>query len=117
MDDYLSITMSKFDDNYYTTSHTVDAYDNVDEVCKMIDILALTKSFWTSSNVRDYNSSSTYFGVIYIKRGAEKHDYFCDKTMPETYAIVDSATDGTYQMGATLVGIRPVIETPSSNIE
>ena len=117
MDDYLAITKSKFDDNYYTTSHTVEAYDNVEEVCKMIDILALTKSFWTSSNVRDYNTTGSYFGVIYIKRGDSKHDYLCDKTMPEIYAIVDTATDSSYQMGATFLGIRPVIETPTSNIK
>ena len=117
MDEYLSITYSKFDDNYYTTSHTIEAFNNKEDVCKMDEILSLTKSFWTSSNVRDYNSSASYFGVIYIKRGEEKYNTFCSKKMPEVYSIVDIATDGSYQYGATLIGIRPVIETPTSNIK
>lgn len=117
MDDYLDITKQKFADNYLSTSYTVAAYDDVDQVCKMMDILALTKSFWTSSNVRDYNSSSSYFGVLYIKRADQKFDYFCNKTMYETYAIIDTSSDSAYQMGATFIGIRPVIETPTSNLK
>ncbi len=117
MDDFLSITKYKFDDNYYTTSYTTEAYNNKEEVCKMFEILGMTKSFWTSSNVRDYSSTAIYFGAIYIKCGEEKYDYFCNKNMPEVYSIVDVATDSSYQIGGTSVGIRPVIETPKSNLK
>ena len=117
MDEYTSITYTKFDDNYYTTSLSVEAYDNKEEVCKMFTILGMTKSFWTSSNVRDYRSNAIYFGAIYIKRGEEEYDYFCSKNMYEVYSIIDTATDSSYQMGGTGAGIRPVIETPTSNIK
>lgn len=115
--EYLDSTGTKFDSDFVTTSRTVESYDRKEEVCKFLDIMSLTKSFWTSTNVQELDTTSHFYGVVYVYRENSKYDYFCDKDMTSNFAVVDLATNSNYQLNATLVGIRPVIETPTSNIK
>lgn len=115
--EYLDSTGAKFDSDFVTTSRTVESYDRKEEVCKFLDIMSLTKSFWTATNVQELDTTSHFYGVIYVYRENSKYDYFCDKNMVPNFAVVDLATNNNYQLNATFVGIRPVIETPTSNIK
>ena len=115
--EYLDLTRTKFDEGYATTSVTAEAYDHKAEVCKILDIMSLTNSFWTSTNVQEFDSSSHFYGVIYIYKESSKYSYFCNKDMTSNFAVVDLATNSNAQLNATFVGIRPVIETPTSNIK
>ena len=83
----------------------------------MIDIMSLTKSFWTATNVKELDKTSNFYGVIYIFHESGKFSYFCNKNMEGNFAVVDLATNSNAQLNATFVGIRPVIETPTSNIK
>ena len=115
--EYLDLTRTKFDEGYTTTSVTAEAYDHKAEVCKILDIMSLTNSFWTATNVQEFDSSSHFYGVIYIYKESSKYSYFCNKDMTSNFAVVDLATNNNYQLNATFVGIRPVIETPTSNLK
>lgn len=115
--EYLDLTKTSFNDNYTSTSYVTEAYENKDQVCKMLDIMSLTKSFWTATNVKELDTTSKFYGVIYIYHESGKFSYFCNKDMEGNFAVVDLATNSDAQLNATFVGIRPVIETPSVNIK
>ena len=119
IEEFFELTGTEFNDSYTSSTYTHDTiYDSaaLKQSCEIQKIMSMTKSFWTASNLKDYDPSNNYYGAIYIHLEEGREDTIC-KYNNTIWAFVDFAASGRAGYGATLVGIRPVIETPSSNIK
>ncbi len=82
-------------------------FDRTDEQSANEEWLKMTKTFWTMSNVKDYNPSYDRYGAYAVLVNEDSVTLWTDY----------SAKNNAEGYKGSFLGIRPVIETVTSNIK
>lgn len=110
VDEYMSIIDQEFASDYMSSTVKFNSTVNT---CEVVSWLGLTDSFWTMNNVREYDSSSTRYGAYAVKKYSSSSCSGYSLMIWSDY----SAKDGAVNYTGSFFGVRPVIETDSSNIK
>ena len=111
VDEYLKISDSRFSYDYMSsfTNFNLDV-----DPCDVSNWLTLTSTFWTMNNVREFDSTSKWYGAYAI---LVTESTICSNGHSMALWSDYSAKGGAVGFTGSYFGIRPVIETDSSNIK